>query len=173
MTPEFPLVGADLDAIVSAVSSSRKYRTLCSDTLRRIAAQELVQHGSVKVAVKATKRRLHQVYAAFEAQVDYGELYQTLKAARQAGSEGELGAACRDALAQHSSTRERLPLLDRFYATLWQHTGMPASVLDLGCGLNPLALPWMELPEGSSYVPLDIDCERIRFLNHYLPLVGR
>jgi 16S rRNA (guanine(1405)-N(7))-methyltransferase len=164
---------SDLAAVVSAVSSSRKYRALCTDTLRRIAAQELAKHGSVKAAVKATKRRLHQVYAAFEADIDYGELYRDLEAAREAGSEGEFRAACRDGLAQHSSTRERLPILDRFYAEIWQHTGQPASVLDLGCGLNPLALPWMELSESTPYIALDIDAERVRFLNHYLLLVGR
>jgi 16S rRNA (guanine(1405)-N(7))-methyltransferase len=163
---------ADLAAVVSAVSSSRKYHTLCIDTLRRIAAEELARHGSVKAAVKATKRRLHQVYAAFETGIDYDELYRALQSAHDAGKD-RFRAACRDGLAQHSSTHERLSILDTFYAEIWQRTGPPDSVLDLGCGLNPLALPWMELPEDASYIPLDIDAERVRFLNRYLPLVGR
>ena len=164
---------SDLAAIVSAVSASRKYRTLCPDTVRRIAAQELPKHKSLRQAIKATKRRLHQVYAAFETGVDYGELYGNLHAAHEAGSAGDFQAACREGLAQHSSTRERLSILDEFYAEIWQRTGQPSSVLDLGCGLNPLALPWMGLPESSSYMPLDIDVERVRFLNRYLQLVGR
>ena len=164
---------SDLAAVVSAVASSRKYRTLCPDTLRRIAAQELPKHGSIKAAVKATKRRLHQVYAAFETDIDYGELFRELQAAHEVGSEVDFREACRDGLARHSSTRERLSILDKFYAEIWRHTGQPSSVLDLGCGLNPLALPWMGLPENTPYIPLDIDAERVRFLNRYLLLVGR
>ncbi|MFN2290297.1 MAG: 16S rRNA methyltransferase [Anaerolineae bacterium] len=164
---------SDLAAVVSAVSASRKYHTLCPDTLRRVAAQELPKHKSLKAAIKATKRRLHQVYAAFETDVDYGELYQKLQAAREAGNGSDFRAACRDGLAQHSSTRERLPILDAFYAQIWQRTGQPTSVLDLGCGLNPLALAWVGLPENAPYIPLDIDAERVRFLNRYLLLVGR
>jgi 16S rRNA (guanine(1405)-N(7))-methyltransferase len=164
---------SELDAIVAAVSSSKKYRTLCADTLRHIAAQELGRHASLKGMVKATKRRLHQVYAAFETEIDYTELYQGLQAAHEAGNEDRFRAACRVALARHSSTRERLNILDRFYRAIWQHTNQPTSVLDLGCGLNPLALPWMELPEDVRYIPLDIDAERVGFLNRYLPLLGR
>lgn len=173
MTPDFLQAESDLEAIVAAVSSSRKYRTLCPDTLRHIAGQELAKHANRKGAIKATKRRLHQIYAAFESEIDYTELYQRLQAAPQAGDEGRFSAVCRQALAQHSSTRERLPILDRFYTAIWQHTGQPTSILDLGCGLNPLALPWMALPEDALYIPLDIDAERVRFLNRYLPLVGR
>ncbi|MEJ2737871.1 MAG: 16S rRNA (cytidine(1402)-2'-O)-methyltransferase, partial [Anaerolineae bacterium] len=59
-------------------------------------------------------------------------------------------------------------------------TGQPSLLLDLGCGLNPLALPWMDTvaPQGSGqipgirYVPLDIDTDRVRFLNRYLALAG-
>lgn len=173
MSPAPDHLESDLAAVVSAVSASRKYRSLCTDTLRRIAAQELPKHKSLKQAIKATKRRLHQVYAAFEADVDYEGLYQNLQAAHEAGDEGDFRAACREGLAQHSSTRERLSILDEFYAEIWQRTGPPSSVLDLGCGLNPLALPWMRLPESSSYTPLDIDAERVRFLNRYLVLLGR
>jgi hypothetical protein len=74
---------SDLDAIVSAVALSKKYRTLGTDTIRRIAERELgaVPHGSVKAAVKATKRRLHQIYGAFEGDYDYAAAYQRLEAA--------------------------------------------------------------------------------------------
>jgi 16S rRNA (guanine(1405)-N(7))-methyltransferase len=72
----------------------------------------------------------------------------------------------------HTSTRERLPLLDHFYQAIFEITGIPSSLLDVGCGLNPLALPWMELPAGCRYVPLDIDQERVDFLNRYLSLAG-
>jgi len=162
---------SDLEAVLAAVSASKKYRGVCPDTVRRIAARELAGRGSIKGAVKATKRHLHQIYGAFEHELDVEAAYCSLAAAWERGEE-ERRSACRAVLAQHSSTRERLPILDRFYPALWEIAGQPRTVLDLGCGLNPLALPWMELTPGADYVALDIDCRRIAFVNRFLALAG-
>jgi 16S rRNA (guanine(1405)-N(7))-methyltransferase len=145
---------------------------LCQDTIRRVAERELARQGSVRTATKTTKRRLHQVYGAFEEVINYDHVYQQLAAAYGTGSEPEIKATCRWALGLHSSTRERLSILGRFYAAVFSVTGTPASVLDLGCGLNPLALPWMALSVQPHYVALDIDTERVQFLNRYLALAG-
>jgi 16S rRNA (guanine(1405)-N(7))-methyltransferase len=80
------------------------------------------------------------------------------------------------------SSRERLPILDRFFVDIFAHTGSPRSLLDLACGLNPLSLPWMGLGRSSSgallddgevvYHAYDIDTARVAFLNRYLDLAG-
>lgn len=162
----------DLEAVVSAVSPSRKYRTICPDTIRRIAEYELGKHSNTRAAIKATKRRLHQIYGAFEQEVDYAVLYRRLEAAYDTGADDEIRKACRRTMELHSSTRERLPILARFYAEILGKTGQPSSILDLGCGLNPLALPWMDLPAGAPYIAIDIDAARVEFLNRYLVLAG-
>jgi 16S rRNA (guanine(1405)-N(7))-methyltransferase len=163
---------SNLDEIVSAVAAARKYRSVCKDTLYRIAEREVGNHPSIKAATKATKRRLHQVYGAFEQDWDYDTAYRQLADAYRQGTDSGIEAACRQVMEQHSSTRERLPILDEFYAAIFEITGRPASILDAGCGLNPLALPWMDLPEGARYVALDIDAARVDFLNRYLALAG-
>jgi 16S rRNA (guanine(1405)-N(7))-methyltransferase len=164
--------GSSLEKTISAVASSKKYGSICADTIRRIATRELAAHGTVKAATKATKRRLHQIYGAFEGEVDYEEAYRQLEAAYQAGSDDEIKTACRQLLVLHSSTRERLPILEEFYGAIFGLTGLPNSILDLGCGLNPLAWPWMGLSAGVRYLALDIDRARVRFLNQYLALAG-
>lgn len=163
---------SDLEKVIASVVSSKKYSAVCDDTVRRIAERELVHRGSLKAATKATKRRLHQVYGGFEQHLDYDLAYQQLAAAYRVGSEAEIRAASRKILEQHSSTRERLPVLDQFYAAILAVIGRPESILDLGCGLNPLALPWMHLVGDARYIALDIDADRVRFLNRYLALVG-
>lgn len=163
---------SELDQIVAAVRSSKKYRTLCADTVRRLAAGELQQAGSTKQAIKATKRCLHQVYGAFERGIDYADLYGRLEDAYRSGSLASVKDVCQQAMAAHSSTRERLALLDRFYPALWQVTGNPHAILDPGCGLNPLALPWMALPDLARYVALDIDAARVDFLDRFLALAS-
>ena len=163
-----------LDQVVSAVASSKKYGAICPDTVRRIAARELAAepHAGVKALVKATKRGLHQICGAFEQAPDYEAAFQQIEAAYRTGSTAEIEAACRRVLALHSSTRERLPILDQLYARIWQITGRPGSILDLGCGLNPVALPWMGLAAGSRYTALDIDTAGIQLVNRYLQLAG-
>ncbi|MEJ2735709.1 MAG: 16S rRNA methyltransferase, partial [Anaerolineae bacterium] len=95
---------AELDRIVAAVATSKKYRSICADTIRRIAERELASRGTVKAAAKATKRRLHQVYGAFEHDFDHEAAYQRLRNAYELGSDEEIKAACRHVMGQHSST---------------------------------------------------------------------
>jgi len=46
------------------------------------------------------------------------------------------------------------------------------SVLDVACGLNPLAQPWMPLAPGAAYYACDIYADMIAFLNDYFRLTG-
>lgn len=163
---------SELEQIVAAVRSSKKYRTVCAETVRRLAAGELQHAGNTRQAIKATKRRLHQVYGAFEQGIDYADLYGRMEDAYRGGSADRIKDICQQAMAAHSSTRERLPLLDQFYPALWQVTGSPHAILDPGCGLNPLALPWMALPDLARYIALDIDAARVDFLDRFLALAG-
>ena len=72
----------------------------------------------------------------------------------------------------HASTRERLPILESFYATTLASLGPVRSVLDLACGLNPLALPWMPLAPDASYYACDIYADMIAFLNGFFAQAG-
>lgn len=128
--------------IVARVRSSSRYRDVDPSLVERLAAEELPKARSADDAVKRVKRRLHQAVGAFRGDVR-----------ARAFDDGALIAAMR----AHASTRERLPHLEAFYAGIWAVTGMPRSVLDLGCGLNPLALPWMGLDPSAAYVAIDVD----------------
>ena len=162
----------DVDEIVQAVLAARKYRSVCPDTVRRVARRELVRYGDVKMALKETKSRLHQAYRAFERGIDYDAAYRRLEVAYDVGATLAIEAACHEVLRLHSSTRERLPILAEFYAEIWAVTGLPRTLLDLGCGLNPLTILWMRLPPGVRYFAFDIDALRIAFLNRYFSLAG-
>jgi 16S rRNA (guanine(1405)-N(7))-methyltransferase len=75
-------------------------------------------------------------------------------------------------MAQHASTVERLAILPEFYRTVLADLPPIRSVLDLGCGLNPLALPWMGLPADVTYTCYDIDAGLVAFLNRFFALAG-
>ena len=160
----------EIDEIVAQIQASRKYRQVCVSTIRRIAAEEATKRDTLKDAVKATKTKLHQAYGAYEAKLDYRRAAHDLEEAYASGDELEIRAVCHRLLAHHASTRERLPILHRFYDAIFAHTGVPRTLLDLACGLNPLALPWMNLRPGATYHAYDIDGERVAFLNRFFTL---
>ncbi len=164
----------DLDALIAQITDSKKYREvgLCDDTVRDILLTELARHPKTKDAVQAAKRKLHEVMALYLGDPDYSVAFGLLDDAFATGDEARIRATCRDLLRTHDSTRERLPLLDTFFAQVFAVTGVPAAVLDIASGLNPLALPWMNLPPGARFFAYEIHQQRVDLLNHFFALAG-
>ena len=156
--------------IVERVLRSSRYRDVDRSLLSRLAAEELPRARSADDAVKRVKRRLHQAVGAFR-----GAARPDALAAAWSGdlAEPAFRTACADALRAHASARERVPHLDAFYDGIWSLTGMPGSVMDLGCGLNPLTLPWMDLPADATYLASDVDLRPLATVTAFLELVGQ
>lgn len=162
----------DLEKVVAAVKESRKYGDTSEETIRQLAVEALKQHKRPKAAIKAVRKRLHSIMAPYLGDPDYEAAAAALDDAFAAGDEEAVKAVCLAALDGHLSTRERLPIMEEFYSQIFTQTGVPERLLDLGCGLNPMAFPWMGLPDTVEYVAYDIHEPRIDFLNHYFRLQG-
>lgn len=156
--------------IVERVLRSSRYRDIDRTLLARLAEEELPRARNADDAVKRVKRRLHQAVGAFR-----GASRTSAIAAAWSGdlAEPTFRAACADALRTHASTRERQPHVEGFYAGIWAHTGAPSRVLDLGCGLGPLALPWMGLAADATYIASDVDRRPLATVAEFLELVGQ
>lgn len=161
-----------LDDVLARVAVSRRYRHVAEEVVRRLATEEIAKSRNLADAEKRTKRRLHQIFGAYTGQPDYPQRLLALARAIDGGDEESAREVCRAAMAGHVSTRERLPILDRFYAALFAITGVPSVVCDVACGLNPLAVPWMGLPAGARYVGCDIDSQLVGFVAAALDLFG-
>jgi 16S rRNA (guanine(1405)-N(7))-methyltransferase len=162
-----------LDQLVSTVLSARKYSQISPPFVRSLALRELRHHRSYKEALKATKSKLHQVAGAYqESQTDYALWLDRLRAAKATAQPAALQEVCRSLMVHHASTRERLPILEIFFQTVL--SGLPPihSVLDVACGLNPLALPWMGLPPQVEYFAVDIYQDMLSFLDGFMHLLG-
>jgi 16S rRNA (guanine(1405)-N(7))-methyltransferase len=164
---------ADLSLVVEDVRQARKYRYLCEATVRRVAAWALERGGPRKDVVKRTKRKLHQVYGAYLEQWDPQVAGQALEGLRSDPAPRAVRDACRRILSLHSSTRERLELLETLYPALFAVTGVPGRLLDLGCGLHPFALPWMGLPPHTEYHAWEIDARMVDLANRLLGVLRR
>jgi 16S rRNA (guanine(1405)-N(7))-methyltransferase len=161
----------DLDQVVRNVAASPLYRDIAPELIASVARRELGKRRSLKEAIKATKSKLHQVAGAYFPRQDYTGWLALLERASASGPD-DVKAACRAIMGQHASTRERLPILDDFYARTLANVPPPRRVLDLACGLHPLAIPWIPLAPDAEYIAYDVFPELAAFLNRVFPLLG-
>lgn len=162
-----------LEQLVAAVRASARYRHVNEAFVRRVGAQELAKGRTLKAAVKATKDRLHQVGGAYlEGRLDYGAYLEQLRQAFRTRDPADLRPVCAEIMARHASSRERLPILAEFYGTIFRELPPIRTLLDLGCGLNPLALPWMPLAADAGYCACDVYEDLVDFVREFLALVG-
>jgi 16S rRNA (guanine(1405)-N(7))-methyltransferase len=164
----------NIEEIIDDILSSRKYRHLGipRETVRDLLEKELAAARSPKEAVKAVRHKLHNIIAPYLGDPAYLDAAQQIDAAFDSGDPAAVKETCARILAAHASTRERLPHLAEFYARIFAHTGLPDAILDLACGLNPLAFPWMGLPTGVRYHACDIHTPRVALINHYFTRQG-
>lgn len=167
-----PADASTVDAVVAAVKGSRKYGDTSEVTIRQLAEEAVAQYKKPKAAEKAVRKRLHSIMAPYLGDPDYEAAARRLDEVFATGDRELINATCYDIQYAHLSTRERQPLLDSFYRDIFAVTGPPRRLLDLGCGLNPLAFPWMDLPPSTEFLAYDIHEPRIDFINHYFALEG-
>lgn len=163
----------NLEKLIETVLNSPRYKEIDPQLLRSIGQDEVIKRSSLKEAIKATKSKLHQVGGAYlDAHMDYQLWLEELTRSVEAGDQESFRSVCRDVMAHHASTRERLPFIERFYKEIFENLPPIQSVLDVASGLNPLALPWMELPQDAFYVAIDIYADLSHFLNGFFHLVS-
>ena len=121
-----------MNELFEKLSTNKKYRDVCPDTLRRVIAECEGRYKKAKDMDKAVREKLHGITSAFMNEQEYKKAQVLAGDFRPGNLEDLLGC--------HASTRERLPLsaMDALYERIFEATGMPASLLDLACGINPV-----------------------------------
>ncbi len=161
-----------INDLVAQLKGARKYALTCEDTLRRTAAWALARHPSAKEALKAAKRKLHQITAAYMEPSKWREV-EDLVGRLPTGRPEMTRSICRRILAHHASTAERLEIMEGAFADVFRVTGLPGVVMDLACGLNPFALPWMGLSSECVYHAVDINHRLVQCVNRFFEALGR
>jgi 16S rRNA (guanine(1405)-N(7))-methyltransferase len=165
-----------VDEIASALRGSRKYATLTASALQRIAAWALQRHPTTRAALQAARSKLHQAYGAYLTPGNLTAVERMVAALPMPAARDAVVEASRAVLARHASSAERLGFLSDLYPRL---LGPPLDlphvrrILDLACGLHPLALPWMGLSPETEYCAYDIDERLMRAVGQFLMKVGQ
>jgi 16S rRNA (guanine(1405)-N(7))-methyltransferase len=162
----------DIKPILTEVAKKPKYAGISAEIIQRIAAMEFQKRKTLKEALKGTLAKLHQLGGAYlEQRPDFAqwsrEIAELPEDLRAAGTKN----FCLEKMRGHASTSERLPIINEFYQTCLQSIAPIQSILDLGCGIHPLALPWMPLAEDPMYLGMDIFKEMTDFDQRFLQQV--
>jgi hypothetical protein len=180
---ESEVVRAAVAAIVTA--ATKQYRIdapTATEWVRTVLARDAAFRRAVEVAASGDALLRTRAFKAAAAAAKK-HVYYSLRKYRPAADDGALDAlralppggpaadreAAALALAQgHRSTAERLPSLAEFYAALFAAVGSPRSILDVGCGVQPLLFPF----DGAGgcverYVALDKDSQAFQAIEAY------
>lgn len=169
------MAGADIDKdelnrFITEIRDSRKYHALNlpDSTLCNLIEQELPRYKTRTLALQAVRKKLHNLVAPYLGDPDYDEVNMSLEQAFTQGDHDKVKVICNELLQTHASTLERLPILTEFYSRLFSITGKPEVILDLACGLNPFAIPWMGLEKTVQYHAYDIHLPRVQLINQFM-----
>ncbi len=164
------MMDKQVEKLMAAVLDSPKYRDVHAGLVARIGQDELGKGRSLKEAIKASKNKLHQVGGAYQtASLPYDKWLLRLRECRE--DEETFDALLLEILQGHASTKERLPILNSFFSTIFASLPPFTSVLDVACGLNPLMIPWMNLGANTRYFACDIYGEMISFVQGVMDLL--
>jgi len=164
---------ADFEQILTRTRNSRNYRDLFlpEDMLHEMLNAEATPDRTKSEIEQNFRKKLHNVIAPYLDSIDYAQEMLNMRAFFQEKPNPEQIKDWAMAIMQkHASTRERLPYLEEFSQTLLEHIGTPNRILDLACALDPLLLPWLDLPAETEFVAYDIHKPRVDFLNLFFTL---
>ncbi|MDD4878535.1 MAG: hypothetical protein PHO02_05875 [Candidatus Nanoarchaeia archaeon] len=136
-------------ALIDLIKQKKEFRDLDNSFVEKMLdarlkgkkVEDLKPRDAEKME-KETRAYLREVYGAFLTPKFFQreKFLQKLKSLNdKEGHEKILGL--------HLSTRERLPYYEEIYQKIFEVTGEPSSILDLGCGLNPFSFPFMNLKD--------------------------
>ena len=161
----------DVDPLFARLHRTRKYRSLEPILLAELIEQERSGDDVPAAVDRRVRLRLHRAFGAFTDGVpSFARWVRLLDAA--GSDDAELRTACARILRSHASTRERWPELSAFYGFLTEGEAEPESIVDFGCGLQPLSLPWSPLSKATPYRAVDAVDELTTFLRQATQRLG-
>ena len=169
-----------INELIEKIKQNKKYKTIDNSFVKREIDSYLKSHPeislnsvnkqTVKEIIKEIRARLHRLYSS----------YQTKKKRKKEEYLEELRIMVKEnkdivqvtdkLLVVTISSKERLPDYEFVYSKIFEITGKPEVIVDIGSGLNPVSYPYMNL-KNLIYYSYDINDEDVNFLNKYFKIM--
>ena len=117
--------------------------------------------------IRHTLRRFHGLFQTKKTQNNFQVILEMLDTAKNSP---DLAKVAQEILSIHASTLERTPFYKQIYHEIFSITGIPKSIIDLGCGLNPASIVFMHIIEEQKkldYLAYDINVKERELLTAF------
>lgn len=139
---------------------NKKMREKCALAKRY---DDIQRSAEVKMLVKEIRAFLRSSYGLFQ-RGETKQAYEILQTwQKKIPPINEL-------LELHVSTKERLPYYKKFFTDIFQVVGNIKHILDIGCGYNPVAVPWMK-QQPETYTAVELYAEDVALIKQYFEKV--
>lgn len=145
------------ERLVHDLRATKKYAHVCGDTLARVADHALIRRRRATDALKLAKQKLHQICGAYLDPAWVRQAGDVLARFPSHPNNQTVKGLCLELLRCHASSAERIPFMEELYREVFRRVPDPGSVVDVGCGLHPCAVPWMPLGPACRYEAMDVD----------------
>ena len=137
------------------------------DYISKLSNDKSKEH---KELIKFVRAKSHDVY----------EIFQTRDIDKRAELLSDMKSLSKESvvllLETHISTKERLPLYEEIYKKIFAEIGVPTSILDIGCGLNPISIPYMNFDSKKlkkiEYFASELGSEDLKIINFFFEKFG-
>jgi len=154
------------------IKKNKKYKTIANEIVLKEIKEYLRKNPKIskpcKEDIKEIRKNLYRTYSSYQTNKKRkrNQLLEKLKT----------NLNNKDRITQLLSivisTKERLSDYLELYFKIFKITGKPKSIIDLGCGMNPLSYYFMNLKK-LRYYAYDIDEEDIKFLNNFFKIMEK
>lgn len=156
--------------LITKIKESKKYKHLSDEVINQKILEYSKKNPNYaaypeKIILKDIKTILHKVHGSFQ----IGSNKKKQKYLEELKTDPNNLDTMDDILKTNASTNERLKSYAQLYEEIFKITGEPRSILDLGCGLNPVSFGYMNL-EKVNYYAYDINEEDSKFLNEFFEI---
>jgi 16S rRNA (guanine(1405)-N(7))-methyltransferase len=154
--------------MIKEVIKNKRYATISKVTIERTLNRIRKEFPNIKDKdlVRKVREELYKTHLAYYKNINYDKLLSELR-------NNPTSTEIHEKWMRKYDNNRLKSLQDGLYDKVFEITGRPKILLDLASGLNPLSLPWMNLPRGASYYCYDIEKNLIKFLNDYFKLINK
>jgi len=169
---------AKVNLFVQAIKEKKELHSVADNYVREQLFIYFKQHQAIasslqtkfnpksalyKQTIKEMRAKLRRVYGLFRTEEKIkGKQEIITSLLKEINNESLL----EQVLAFHSSTKERLKYYPQLYEQIFKITGKPQTILDLGCGINPFSINFMNLKK-INYYAYDLSEEELVNLNSF------
>ncbi|RME78290.1 hypothetical protein D6774_01605 [Candidatus Woesearchaeota archaeon] len=131
-----------LDLLTPFLAQNKKLRSMLNDFE---SFEPLRRNKQIALTAKKVREHLRKVYGSYHTKQSKKVtfLLNNLKKAVETKGYAQTEEEHKELIKAHRSTKERAEFIDEFYKRIFEETGLPASIVDIACGLNPLTAFWM------------------------------